>query len=104
MRQGLEMLARGGTLTLVGAAARGDLLAFPPRRFMSQQQIIRGCIYGNIRPMLDLPRFADWYLEGRLHLDELHTRSIPLEEVPEVFAHTERYPGIRTIVQFGGVG
>lgn len=100
MQQGLDMLARGGALTLVGAAEREALLAFQPRRFMSQQQAILGCIYGNVRPEIDLPLLADWYMAGRLHLDELHTRTIGLSEVPDVFAHPAKYGGIRTVVSF----
>ncbi|MBI1881628.1 MAG: zinc-binding dehydrogenase [Chloroflexi bacterium] len=102
MEQGIEMLARGGILTLVGAAEREAVLSFQPRRFMSQQQAILGCIYGNIRPELDLPLLADWYMAGRLHLDELHTRTIDLAEVPDVFANLAQYGGIRTVVSFEG--
>ena len=65
MLLGIDMLARGGVLTLVGAAARTDTLPFRPRRFMSLQQTIRGCIYGNIRPEIDLPLFAEWSCSGR---------------------------------------
>ncbi|MBI5667399.1 MAG: alcohol dehydrogenase catalytic domain-containing protein [Chloroflexi bacterium] len=98
MLQGIEMLSRGGTLTLVGAAARDATLPFHPRRFMSQQQTIKGCIYGNIRPAIDLPLFADWYVNGKLRLDDLHTATIPLEDVPRVFKQGQG--GIRTIVRF----
>lgn len=100
MQQGLEMLCRGGTLTLIGAAARDVEWTFHPRRFMSQQKSIRGCIYGNIRPEVDLPKFAGWYLEGRLNLDALAGGRISLAEVPEIFAHPERQSGIRTLVTF----
>lgn len=98
MLQGIEMLSRGGTLTLVGAAARDATLPFHPRRFMSQQQAIKGCIYGNIRPAIDLPLFADWYVNGKLRLDDLHTATISLDDVPKVFK--EGAGGIRTIVKF----
>jgi S-(hydroxymethyl)glutathione dehydrogenase/alcohol dehydrogenase len=100
MAQGIEMLARGGALILVGAAARDAQLSFAPRRFMSQQQTIQGCIYGNIRPALHLPLFADWYMQGKLKLDALHTRSVRLADVPELFADPTRLQGIRTIIQF----
>ncbi len=98
MLKGIDMLARGGALTLVGAAARDAVLPFHPRRFMSQQQVIQGCIYGSIRPMLDLPMFADWYMAGKLLLDEMHRTTVRLDEVPEVFATLERDRGIRPIV------
>ncbi len=100
MLNGIDMLARGGTLILVGAAARDATLPFHPRRFMSQQQQIIGCIYGNIRPQIDLPLFADWYSDGRLHLDEMHTVSVRLSDVPEVFATLDQDRGIRPIIEF----
>ena len=100
MLQAIDMLMRGGALTLVGAAARDAELPFHPRRFMSQQQRILGCIYGNIHPSLDLPMFADLYMNGRLKLDELHTANVRLEDVPAVFAGRGPKGGIRTVVQF----
>ncbi|HVU14134.1 MAG TPA: alcohol dehydrogenase catalytic domain-containing protein [Phototrophicaceae bacterium] len=100
MLQGIDMLARGGALTLVGAAARDATLPFLPRRFMSQQQTIQGCIYGNIRPAYDLPLFADWYMNGDLLLDDLHTTSLRLEDVPDVFAAPNVDRGIRPIIEF----
>ncbi|MBC7813800.1 MAG: zinc-binding dehydrogenase, partial [Burkholderiales bacterium] len=100
MLQGIDMLERGGALTLVGAAARDAALPFLPRRFMSQQQTIQGCIYGNIRPMIDLPLFADWYMQGKLFLDEMHTTSVRLEDVPHVFATLDQDRGIRPIIEF----
>jgi S-(hydroxymethyl)glutathione dehydrogenase/alcohol dehydrogenase len=102
MAQAIDLLARGGALTLVGAANRDILLSFAPRRFMSQQQTIRGCIYGNIHPSRDLPLFAQWYLDGRLEIDALLGDRITLAQVPDCFAAnagaTRR--GIRTIVEF----
>jgi S-(hydroxymethyl)glutathione dehydrogenase/alcohol dehydrogenase len=98
MEAGIEMLARGGALVLVGAAGREESLSFKPRRFMSMQQRLLGCIYGNIRPELDLPLFADWYMQGRLHLDELHSYSLALENVPAFFADPAKYGGIRSVV------
>lgn len=97
MAAGLDMLARGGTLTLVGASARTDELTFAPRAFLSRQQQIRACIYGDITPERDLPLFADWYADGRLRLDELHTETVDLADVPELFRRPAR-PGVRTVV------
>jgi len=100
MLQGIDMLARGGALTLVGAAARDATLPFFPRRFMSQQQTIQSCIYGNIRPAYDLPMFADWYMAGTLQLDEIYTTSLRLEDVPAVFATPQKDRVIRPIIEF----
>jgi S-(hydroxymethyl)glutathione dehydrogenase/alcohol dehydrogenase len=99
MAAGIEMLGRGGALVLVGAAGREESLSFKPRRFMSMQQRLLSCIYGNIRPELDLPLFADWYMQGRLHLDELHSHDLALADVPAFFADPARYGGIRSVVR-----
>lgn len=100
MLEGIEMLARGGALTLVGAAARDAKLPFFPRRFMSQQQIIQGCIYGNIQPALHLPMFADWLHEGKLPLADLPLEYVRLEDVPAVFARQSQEPALRTVIRF----
>jgi S-(hydroxymethyl)glutathione dehydrogenase/alcohol dehydrogenase len=100
MRQAVDMLGRGGELILVGAAARDAEFAFRPRRFMSMQQAIRGSIYGNIRPAIHLPLFADWCCEGRINVKALITQSVRLDEVPDLFTHHERLRGIRTIIEW----
>ncbi len=100
MNLGLELLARGGLLTLIGAAGRDDVLAMKPRRFMSMQQRIAGCIDGNIRPELDLPMFADWVMQGKLRLDELLGKIVRLDEVPGIFASPQDGSGVRTMIQF----
>lgn len=102
MTAGLEMLARAGVLTLVGAAARAASLNFHPRRFMSLQQTIRGCIYGNIRPQFDLPLFADWCVEGKLSLEAMRQQAISLNQVPELFADTVQRAGGRKVIDFSG--
>ncbi len=101
MQQGIEMLCRGGMLTLIGAAARDTSFSFQPRRFMSQQQSIQGCIYGSIRPLLDLPMFADWATNGELYLDQLPVRYIGLEDVPAMFEQQPSGHEVRTVVRFG---
>jgi S-(hydroxymethyl)glutathione dehydrogenase / alcohol dehydrogenase len=100
MRSGLDMLGRGGELVLVGAAARDAEFPFMPRRFMSLQQAIRGCIYGNIRPGLHLPLFADWCCDGRLNVKGLISQSVSLDEVPDLFINPHRLRGIRTIIEW----
>jgi len=100
MQQGLAMLARGGTLTLVGAAERSDELSFAPRAFMSQQKRLLGCIYGNVLPERDLPCFAEWAMDGRLNLESLHTATVALTDLPAIFAQGGPRTGIRTVVRF----
>jgi len=99
MQEALGTLGRGGTLVLIGAAARDAQLAFPPRAFMSRQQSITGCIYGSIRPYADLPLFVSWWSEGKIPLGDLIDETVPLEALPEAFADGPR-AGVRTAVSF----
>jgi Zn-dependent alcohol dehydrogenase len=100
MRIAVDMLGRGGELVLVGAAARDAEFAFAPRRFMSNQQVVRGSIYGNTRPGIHLPLFADWCVDGRLNVKGLVGQSVSLEDVPGLFATPNRMHGIRTIIKW----
>jgi S-(hydroxymethyl)glutathione dehydrogenase/alcohol dehydrogenase len=101
MTQALATLAPGGTLTLVGAAARDAMLTFQPRAFMSKQQTIQGCIYGSCRPPIDFPLFVDWYLSGQLKMDELLSAVIIPDALPQMFESDASPQAIRTIVAFG---
>lgn len=100
MRKAIDMLGRGGELVLVGAAPREAEMAFPPRQFMSRQQVIRGSIYGNIRPSIHLPLFADWCCDGRIDAGSLITRTVTLADVPALFADPGRPGGIRTVIEW----
>lgn len=101
MRQAIEVTAPGGTVLLLGAAARDALLSFPPRRFMSRQQTIRGCIYGSCRPAVHFPLFARWAAEGRLALDPLVSKTIvSLDAIDEAFAEMGRGGLMRAVLEF----
>jgi S-(hydroxymethyl)glutathione dehydrogenase/alcohol dehydrogenase len=104
MRTAVDMLGRGGELVLVGAAARDADFSFAPRRFMSNQQVVRGSIYGNIRPAIHLPLFADWCIDGRLSVKGLVSQSVSLEDLPGLFAMPSRMQGIRTIIEWPASG
>lgn len=98
MAAGIDMLARGGLLTLVGAAGREEVLTMKPRAFMSKQQRVQGCIYGSVTPERDLAMFADWYVDGRLKLDLIGTHTVALVDVPELFEPNYEHRGLRAVV------
>lgn len=99
MAEALAALGTGGTLVLVGAAARDAVLSFHPRAFLSKQQRIVGCIYGSLEPHRDLPELLRWCKDGRLPLEDLVGRRISLEELPAAFAEPPT-DGVRTVVLF----
>jgi len=96
----LTNLGLGGQLVLVGAPPRTTEFSFRPRELLSKQQRIIGCIYGSVRPHLDLPMFMNWYREGLVPLDDLIGTPISLEELPEAITNLPHRP-VRPIVSFG---
>jgi S-(hydroxymethyl)glutathione dehydrogenase/alcohol dehydrogenase len=99
MRSALMSLAPGGCLALVGAAPRSAEFTFRPREFMSRQQRIVGCIYGSIRPHVDLPLLMGWCAQRMVPLDDLIGDPIELGEAPGVFAGSRHGP-VRHVVVF----
>ena len=100
MSKSLQMLNIGGMLILVGGAPLDATVAFHPRALLGRQQTIRGCNYGSCRPALDFPMFADWYMDGKLKLDELLTGEIGLDELPALYEQHPSQTDIRTVVKF----
>jgi S-(hydroxymethyl)glutathione dehydrogenase/alcohol dehydrogenase len=98
MAAAVDALGVGGTLVLVGAAARDAELAFAPRRFMSRQQRIVGCIYGSVRPRVDLPVLLDLCAAGAIPVGDLIGREVSFEELPAALGRP--HGGIRTVVRF----
>lgn len=79
IKQALEALGAGGTLTIVGVPKMGSSFDFVVHA-LYQNKAILGCRYGTARPRVDFPMLADLYLGGRLKIDELITHHYALEE------------------------
>jgi S-(hydroxymethyl)glutathione dehydrogenase / alcohol dehydrogenase len=100
MEEALDAVDAGGQLTLIGAAARDAVMSFHPRRFLSQQQRIAGCIYGSIgRPQDELAMLLRLCADGAVPLADLIGRRVPLEELERAFADPDD-AGVRTVVTF----
>jgi S-(hydroxymethyl)glutathione dehydrogenase/alcohol dehydrogenase len=79
IKQALEALGPGGSLTIVGVPKMGSSLDFVVHA-LYQNKAILGCRYGTARPRVDFPMLADLYLGGRLKIDELITQHYTLDE------------------------
>jgi S-(hydroxymethyl)glutathione dehydrogenase/alcohol dehydrogenase len=97
--QAFSMLRKGGTTTVVGVVFGLDLV-ISGTLLMAGERRIQGCLGGSSRSRIDLPRYVDYYLQGRLILDELITSRIALEEVNEGLAALERHEGARSVIMF----
>ncbi|HEY3280965.1 MAG TPA: zinc-binding dehydrogenase [Armatimonadota bacterium] len=100
MRQAFEACRYGGgKCCLIGVAAKGKELCVVPRMLISGRSLT-GTAFGGCSGRSQLPELVDWYMEGRLKVDELVTEFIALEEINEALEKMKRDEGYRYIVRY----
>ena len=97
--QAFNMIRRGGFAVVVGMAPMGSEITVSGPSFLAQKSLL-GCIYGSTRPRFDVPRIIDLYMAGKLKLDELVSRTYPLEEINEAFAAMKNGEVARSVIVF----
>jgi Zn-dependent alcohol dehydrogenase len=80
IRAAMELLDWNGTCVMLGVPGFADEASFNVAS-MYLDKTVMGCRYGSSRPQLDVRRYVDLYQRGRLKLDELVSRSYPLEDM-----------------------
>lgn len=86
-QQAVAMLEMGGTVYLIGVHRPGATIEVTPfGDLMGQQKGLRGVAMGSANPQIDIPRYAELYLQGRFMLDELVSRHISLGSINEAYA------------------
>ena len=95
-----RMLRRGGTATVVGMIAPGVKLELSGPEFLWEKRI-QGSQMGSNRFPVDMPRYVDFYMQGRLKLDEMVSARLPLERVNDAFEEMRRGSVARSVVVFG---
>ncbi|HKI73674.1 MAG TPA: Zn-dependent alcohol dehydrogenase, partial [Pseudomonadales bacterium] len=80
--QAFSMIRRGGTATIIGMIPVGVKIELTGSAFL-QEKKIQGSMMGSNRFRVDMPRFIDFYLQGKLHLDEMVSKRISLSQVNE---------------------
>ncbi len=97
----LDAIRPGGTAVIVGMAPMGARAPITPYWMALQEKTLKGTIYGSVRPNLDFPTLVDLYLEGRLALDPLISRTYRLDQINEGFAAMHGGQVARGVVVFG---
>ena len=101
--QCFAMLKRGGTATVIGMIPMGAIIELPGPDFLREKRI-QGCVMGSNRFRVDMPRYVEMYLQGRLKLDELVSARIPLEEVNQSFDTMRAGEIARSVIVFDDAG
>jgi len=97
--QSFECLRAGGTATVVGMIPVGQKIELEGSVFLREKKI-QGCSMGSNRFKVDMPRYIDLYLQGRLRLDEMITRRMKLDEVNEAFRAMKAGEVARSVLMF----
>ncbi|WP_420995767.1 Zn-dependent alcohol dehydrogenase [Cupriavidus sp. 30B13] len=98
--QAFSMLRRGGTATVIGMIAPGVKIELKGTDFLAEKRI-QGSMMGSNRFPVDMPRLVDFYLSGKLKLDELISRRMPLENINDAFDELRRGELARSVIMFG---
>ena len=100
MRQALECCHRGwGESIIIGVAASGQEIATRPFQLVTGR-VWRGTAFGGARGRTDVPKIVDWYMEGKINIDDLITHKLPLERINEGFDLMHEGKSIRAVVEF----
>jgi S-(hydroxymethyl)glutathione dehydrogenase/alcohol dehydrogenase len=97
--QAFDMVRAGGEAIVVGMAPLGSEATISAPAFL-QEKVLRGCIYGSARPRFDMPRLLDLYMAGKLKLDELVSRTYPLEGINDAFEAMKNGEVARSVIAF----
>src|ERR671910_712819 len=100
MRQALECAHRGwGVSVIIGVAGSGQEISTRPFQLVTGR-VWKGSAFGGARGRTDVPRIVDWYMEGKINIDDLITHTMPLEEINTAFDLMHRGESIRSVVIF----
>ena len=100
MRQALECCHRGwGQSIIIGVAEAGQEIATRPFQLVTGR-VWKGTAFGGARGRTDVPRIVDWYMNGKIRIDELITHQMPLERINDAFDLMHEGKSIRSVVVY----
>jgi S-(hydroxymethyl)glutathione dehydrogenase/alcohol dehydrogenase len=100
MRQALECCHKGwGMSVIIGVAPAGAEIATRPFQLVTGR-VWKGSAFGGARGRTDVPKIVDWYMEGKIRIDELITHTLPHERINEAFDLMHSGESIRTVVTY----
>jgi S-(hydroxymethyl)glutathione dehydrogenase/alcohol dehydrogenase len=97
--QSFRMLRRGGTANIIGMIPVGVNIELHGADFLGEKRI-QGSLMGSNRFPVDMPRFVDMYMQGKLKLDDMISQRIKLEQVNEAFEELKRGEVARSVIVF----
>ncbi|MEC8083065.1 MAG: S-(hydroxymethyl)glutathione dehydrogenase/class III alcohol dehydrogenase [Pseudomonadota bacterium] len=100
MRQALECCHKGwGESIIIGVAPAGAEIATRPFQLVTGR-VWRGTAFGGAKGRTDVPKIVDWYMDGKINIDDLITHTLPLDEINTGFDLMHAGTSIRAVVQY----
>lgn len=100
MRQALESCHKGwGESIIIGVAPAGAEITTRPFQLVTGRNW-RGTAFGGARGRRDVPRIVDWYMEGKINIDDLITHTLPLDKINDAFDLMHEGKSIRSVITF----
>ena len=97
MRQALECCHRGwGVSVVIGVAAAGKEIHTRPFQLVTGR-VWKGSAFGGVRGRTQLPQIVDWYMDGKINIDDLITHTMPLEKINDAFELMHTGESIRSV-------
>ena len=97
--QCFDCIRAGGTATIIGMIPVGQKIELEGSVFLREKKI-QGSSMGSNRFKVDMPKYIDFYMQGRLKLDEMITRRLKLEDVNEAFRAMKAGEVARSVLMF----
>jgi S-(hydroxymethyl)glutathione dehydrogenase/alcohol dehydrogenase len=97
--QAFNALKPGGTATVIGMIPVGQKVELDGYMFLTERKL-QGSNMGSNRFRIDMPRYIDFYMQGRLKLDEMISRRGKLDDVNEAFRAMKAGEVARTVLMF----
>jgi len=100
VQQAVAMTGRGGTTVLVGVVPITEMVPISAADLTLQEKKITGSYMGSNRFRFDMPKYIEFYLDGRLRLDEMISSRIKLEEINDAFDLMRKGEAARQVIVF----
>ena len=100
MRQALECCHKGwGESVIVGVAGAGQEISTRPFQLVTGR-VWRGTAFGGAKGRTQVPGIVDWYMDGKINIDDLITHTMPLDEINTAFDLMHAGESIRSVVVY----
>jgi S-(hydroxymethyl)glutathione dehydrogenase/alcohol dehydrogenase len=100
MRQALECCHKGwGESVIIGVAGAGQEISTRPFQLVTGR-VWRGSAFGGARGRTDVPKVVDWYMDGKINIDDLITHTMPLDDINRAFDLMHAGESIRSVIIF----